>query len=100
MSKTLILVWYFYRPLSILGIIFSIIGLWQVETIGAKFIPVAILIKIVGYAGYIFYKHYFANRTYLYFLNAGYSIKTMYAYSILFDFLVFLGMLLTLNLAQ
>ncbi|MFD2146487.1 hypothetical protein [Mucilaginibacter antarcticus] len=100
MTKTLTLVWYFYRPLSILGLIFSLIGISQIHANGSEFIPVAILIKIVGYAGYIFYKHHFANRTYLYFLNAGHSIKSMYAYSIAFDFLLFLAMVICVNLVK
>jgi hypothetical protein len=100
MAKTLTLVWYFYRPLSVLGLIFSLLGLSLFNAYGPIAIRVAIYLKLVGYAGYIFYKHHFANHTYLYFLNAGHSIRSMYAYSIALDFLLFLLMLTGLSLVK
>jgi hypothetical protein len=92
MTKTLVLVWYFYRPLLPLNLIFSIIGIIDLYKVGASFIIYTFFIKIVGYAGCIFYKHFFANKTYLYFLNSGYSIKKMYSYTFSLDFTVYLVM--------
>jgi hypothetical protein len=89
MTKTLTIVWYFYKPLLALNLFFSGLAIWQLDTLGLQFIPLASFIKVVGYSGAIFYKHYFANKNYIYFMNAGYDIKAMYTYAFGLDFVCF-----------
>jgi hypothetical protein len=55
-----------------------------------------IAIKLVGYAGSIFYKHFFSNKTYVYFMNAGYGINKMYRYAFTADMIVYLLMVIVL----
>lgn len=100
MLKTLTAVWYFHKPLATLGLFFSVFSIYTIDGFGHEFIPFGIAIKIVGSLGYIFYKHHFANKTYIYFLNAGYSINYMYACSICFDLALFALMLITYTIIK
>jgi hypothetical protein len=38
------------------------------------------------------YKYYFSYKTNIYYMNAGYSMKKMYAYTFSFDFAIYLLM--------
>lgn len=89
MNNTRILVWYFYRTLIVFNLIFTTICVLDLLKIGLWFIANTIIIKSVGYAGTVFYKNYFANKTYMYYRNAGYSITRMYAYSFAVDFALY-----------
>lgn len=92
MTKTLTLVWYFYKPLLLVNLIFSAVALWDLYLVGASFILLSFFIKIIGYAATAAYQHYFNSKPYLYYLNAGYSIKKMYAYTFSADFTIYLFM--------
>lgn len=100
MTKKLTLIWYFYKPLITINLIFSGVGLWDLYHLGTSFILFTLFIKLVGYAGCVFYKHYFSNKTYLYFLNAGYGIKKIYALAFSFDFMIYLSMVVCFYLIK
>jgi hypothetical protein len=92
MSKTLTLTWHFYKPLLVVNLVFSVVCIADLYKIGIWFIADTVMIKLVGYTATVFYKHYFANKNYLYYLNAGYSIKKMYGYVFSIDFGIYLLM--------
>jgi hypothetical protein len=100
MSKTLTLVWHFYKPLLVCNLVFSIICIYDLSHTGLWFIPNTIGIKIVGYGVTVLYKHYFSNKSYIYFLNAGYSIKKMYSYVFAIDFVIYLAMVVCLYITN
>jgi hypothetical protein len=98
MTKTFTIVWYFYRPLLLVNIIFSAVALWDLYLVGVWFILLSFFIKIIGYAATAAYQHYFNSKPYLYYLNAGYSIKKMYTYTFSIDFAIYLAMVACLYL--
>lgn len=91
MANIRTLTWYFYKPICIINLILTLICLLDVYRIGIWFLGYTIFIKAIGYIATIAYKNYFANKTYMYFRNAGYSITRMYLYAFAFDFLVYLS---------
>lgn len=100
MTKTLTLVWYFYRPLLLVNLIFSAAGIWNLYKTRPSFIPITIFLKLVGYACTGAYQHYFNSKSYLYYLNAGYSIKKMYGYTFSFDLAIYFVMVVCLYLIK
>ncbi|MBB3969271.1 hypothetical protein [Mucilaginibacter phyllosphaerae] len=90
MANIRTLTWYFYKPIYIINLIFTLICLLDIFKIGFWFIGYTIFIKAIGYMATIAYKNYFANKTYMYFRNAGYSITRMYVYAFAFDFFSYL----------
>ncbi|MGZ3754806.1 MAG: hypothetical protein ACXVAY_22300 [Mucilaginibacter sp.] len=93
MSKTIMLVWQFYKPMLFFNTIFSLVCIYNLINIGWWFVVYTIYIKIVGYGFAILYKNYFANKSYIYYLNAGHSIKRMYVYAFTADFGIYLVMI-------
>jgi len=93
MTRTFTLVRYFYGPLLLVNLIFSTVGIWNLYKTSPSFILVTFSIKLVGYASTAAYQHYFNSKSYLYYLNAGYSIKKMYGYTFSLDFLIYLIMI-------
>ena len=100
MAKTITLIWQFYRPLLIFNLLFSFIGLYDLAKIGSWFLANSIAIKMTGYAGSVFYKHYFANKSYVYYMNAGFGIKKMYTYVFITDMSIYLIMVAALFLFE
>lgn len=98
MAKIYTLTWYFYKPIYIINAILTAICVWDIYAIGMWFLGYTFLIKMVGYAATIAYKNYFANKTYMFFRNAGYSITRMYFYSFGFDMLVYISLIITFSL--
>ena len=48
---------------------------------------------MVGYGFAVVYKNYFSNKSYIYYLNAGYGIKRIFAYVFMVDFGIYLTMI-------
>ena len=98
MSNIRVLTWYFYRPIYIINLLLTVICIWDVYIIGMWFIGFTFFIKLVGYAATIAYKNYFANKNYMYFRNAGYSITRMYFYAFGFDLAVYVVLIILFSL--
>lgn len=98
MANIRTLTWYFYKPIYIINLILTLICILDVYKIGLWFLGYSIFIKAVGYIATIAYKNYFANKTYMYFRNAGYSITRMYTYAFVFDFLAYITTIILLSL--
>lgn len=92
MSYTRTLVWHFYKPLMVFNLIFTLVCLKNLTTIGLWFFGFTVFIKLIGYAGTIAYKYYFSFKTNIYYNNAGYSLKKMYTYAFGFDMAIYLAM--------
>lgn len=89
MNKTLTLVWYFYRPVMVVDLIFTAICLVSLLKIGLWFLINTLIIKALGYAAMLFYKNYFGSKTYMFYRNAGYSISRMYVYACSCDLAIY-----------
>jgi len=100
MSKTLTLVWHFYKPLLIFNLVITYVCVKDLFAIGLWFIGNTVFIKLVGYGATILYKHYFSSKSYIYFLNAGYSIKKMYSYVFGIDFAIYIAIVACLYLIK
>jgi hypothetical protein len=90
MANIRTLIWYFYRPAMIINVILTGVCLFDLFKIGIWFIGYTIFVKLIGYAATIGYKSYFANKTYMYYRNSGYSITRMYTYTFTFDIAIYL----------
>jgi hypothetical protein len=97
MSNIRSLTRYFYKPIYIINLTLTVICILDVYKIGMWFLGFSIFIKAMGYLATVAYKHYFANKTYMYFRNAGYSITRMYFYAFAFDFLVYVTAIILLS---
>lgn len=100
MSNNRTLVWHFYKPLLVFNLVFSLLCLLNLFYAGVSFLGLTIFIKVVGYSGTIAYKHYFSFKTDIYYHNAGYSLKKMYAYAFGFDMAIYFLMVISLYLIQ
>ena len=98
MANIRTLTWYFYKPICIINLILTAICILDVYKIGMRFVGATLFIKLVGYAATIAYKNYFANKTYMYFRNAGYSITRMYFYAFGSDFVAYVAALIIFSL--
>ena len=96
MSNIRTLIWYFYRPVSAWNIGFSVTAIFYIVTYGPRVTGFMFFWKAVGYASTIFLQSYSAKNVYMYYRNAGYSIKRMYTYMIAVDMAIFILMLLAL----
>lgn len=90
MNNTRTLVWYFYKPVMVINLIFTTICVLDLLKIGMWFIVNALIIKLVGYGGTVFYKNYFSDRSFMFYRNAGYSITRMYTYVFICDMAAFI----------
>jgi hypothetical protein len=87
------LVWYFYKPLLLWNLAFSFIYLGLIYVYGPKIIGYGFFFKLLGYASATFLQSHTAKNVYMYYRNAGYSIKRMYAYTYVADLLIYILML-------
>ncbi|MEO7214330.1 hypothetical protein [Mucilaginibacter sp.] len=100
MSDIRKLVWYFYKPIFLWNLAFSFTCLWLVGTYGAKIAGLVLFFKLIGYASTTFLQSYTAKNVYMYYRNAGYSIRRMYAYTYGIDLAVYFAMLTILLLIK
>ncbi|MBK0379091.1 hypothetical protein [Mucilaginibacter segetis] len=91
------LLWYFYKPLFIWNLAFSLGYLEIIHIYGQKVISYGFFFKLLGYASTTYLQSYTAKNTYMYYRNAGYSIKRMYIYVYTIDIGIYI-ILLTLYL--
>ncbi|WP_345955462.1 hypothetical protein [Mucilaginibacter sp. PAMB04168] len=56
---------------------------------GAIAFILALPLKMMGYVGFVFYQHYFHQREYFYYRNAGISMRRLYLYSCIPDFCLY-----------
>ena len=86
------LLWYFYKPLFVLNVIFTLSALYIVVKYGLPAFAVAVSFKLISYTAGTTYQSLKADNAYYYFRNVGRSVRRLYLYSYLFDFVVFLLM--------
>jgi len=87
------LIWYFYKPLFIWNFAFSLICVGFISIYGTKVNSIVLFFKLMGYASAIFLQSYTAKNVYMFYRNAGYSIRRMYTYVYLIDFAIYLAVL-------
>lgn len=87
---------YFYKPILAWNTGFSISAIFYILTYGPRVTGFMFFWKALGYASTIFLQSYSAKNVYMYYRNAGYSIKRMYTYALAVDMAIFILMLLIL----
>lgn len=92
------LIWYFYKPILLWNLAFTLICLALVALYGTKVAGFVFFFKLIGYASTTSLQSYSAKNVYMYYRNAGYSIKRMYAYTYSLDLASYL-LLLTIYLS-
>jgi len=90
------LIRYFYLPILPWNIGFSISAIFYIVAYGPRVTGFMLFWKAAGYASTIFLQSYTAKNTYMFYRNAGYSIKRMYAYAFAVDMGIFILMLIIL----
>ena len=93
MSNIRTLIWYFYKPIFLWNIAFSIICVVLIAIYGIKVNGFVFFFKLMGYASTIFLQNYTAKNVYMFYRNAGRSIMRMYTYTYLIDFAIYVSML-------
>jgi hypothetical protein len=93
MSDIRKLVWYFYKPILLWNLAFSFVCLWFIYLYGEKIAGLILFFKLIGYAATTFLQSYTAKNVYMYYRNAGYSIRRMYAYTYGIDLALYFAML-------
>lgn len=88
------LIWYFYRPIFIWNMAFTLMCIGLIAIYGLKVNSFVFLFKLMGYAAGTFLRSESAKQVYMYYRNAGYSVRRMYTYVYLIDFGIY-GLLLT-----
>jgi hypothetical protein len=94
MANLRTLIWYFYKPIFLWNFLFSIICVVLIAVYGTKVNSIVFFFKLMGYASATFLQSYSAKNVYMYYRNAGYSIRRMYIYTYLLDFGIYIFMLL------
>jgi hypothetical protein len=90
------LIKYFYLPILPWNLGFSISAICYIFAYGPRVTGFMLFWKAVGYASTIFLQTYTAKNVYMYYRNAGYSIKRMYTYVFALDMAIFILMLIIL----
>ncbi|WP_165851979.1 hypothetical protein [Mucilaginibacter terrenus] len=72
------------------NIAFSITCLFLVSVYGVKVAGFVLFFKLLGYAATIFLQSYTAKNVYMYYRNAGISVRRMYFYVFSLDLLTYL----------
>lgn len=80
------LLWYFYKPIMVWTIGFSIICMAWIVIYGLKICLFALLFKLIGYASVVLLRGEAARNGYMFYRNAGYSARQMYTYVFSLDF--------------
>ena len=93
MSDIRKLVWYFYKPILLWNLAFSFVCLWFIYLYRVKIAGLILFFKLIGYAATTFLQSYTAKNVYMYYRNAGYSIRRMYAYTYGIDLALYFAML-------
>lgn len=96
MSNIRTLTWYFYKPILAWNIGFSISAIFYILVYGPRVTGFMLFWKAIGYTSTIFLQSYSAKNVYMYYRNAGYSIKRMYTYALAVDMAIFILMLVIL----
>jgi hypothetical protein len=94
MSNIRKLTWYFYKPLLFWNLAFSFVYLGLIVYYGTKIIGYGFYFKLLGYGSTVFLQNYTARNVYMYYRNAGYSIRRMYSYTFAIDFTIYLALLI------
>ncbi|RWY54094.1 hypothetical protein [Mucilaginibacter gilvus] len=100
MSDIRKLIWYFYKPIFLWNLAFSFACLWLIGINGVKVAGLVFFFKLIGYASTTYLQSYTAKNVYMYYRNAGYSIRRMYAYVYAVDIAIYSAMLATFILIK
>ena len=87
---------YFYKPILPWNLGFTLTAIFFIGTYGARVTGFMFFWKFIGYTSTIFLQSYTAKNVYMYYRNAGYSIKRMYIYAFAIDMAIFIIMLIVL----
>jgi hypothetical protein len=96
MSKIRSLLKYFYKPILPWNLGFSLTAIFFIGFYGPRVTGFMLFWKFLGYVSTIFLQSYTAKNVYMYYRNAGYSIKRMYIYAFAVDMAIFIIMLILL----
>ncbi len=80
----------FWRPLFVWNIIFSGVSFWGIFLYDFGFFGVGFIIKLLGYAGAVYFQRHFSHEKKYFYLNAGQSINKLYAFVFAADFCLYL----------
>jgi hypothetical protein len=100
MSNIRTLLKYFYKPILPWNLGFTLTAIFFIGTYGARVTGFMFFWKLIGYVSTIFLQSYTAKNVYMYYRNAGYSIKRMYVYAFAIDMAIFIIMLILLFTAS
>lgn len=90
MQNLRLLLFQFYKPLLVLNLLFTGAAFMDIYINGIGQLGGSCFIKTAGYLTCIGFQYYFSNKTYFYFRNSGYTVRSLYFYTFLFDFLIYL----------
>ena len=93
MANTRTLIWYFYRPVFLWNNAFSLTFAVLFMLHGYNTLPFGLFFKFLGYGSTVFLQSATAKNVYMYYRNAGHSIRRMYAYVFGIDFLIYIVLL-------
>ncbi|MFD2871658.1 hypothetical protein ACFS5N_04195 [Mucilaginibacter ximonensis] len=88
----------FYRLILLYNIAFTILGIFLgLFAVGHFNAGILLWGKLVGFGGALALYHYSASRSYFYFRNAGYAIKTIIRTAFAIDILLYILVTLILT---
>ncbi|TFF33571.1 hypothetical protein [Mucilaginibacter psychrotolerans] len=87
------LLWYFYKPILLWNSAFTLTCLGLVCYYGGKVAGFVLFFKLMGYASTTFLQSYTAKNVYMFYRNAGYSVRRMYAYTYAMDLTIYFFLL-------
>jgi len=80
----------FYKPYFYYYLFFTGLSLTLLLSKGAIAFVLAFPLKLIGYAGAVFYQHYFYKHEYFYYRNTVMSVRSLYMYSLVPDLIFYL----------
>lgn len=83
------LLWYFYKPILFWNSVFTLTCLGLVCYYGRKVAGFVLFFKLMGYVSTTFLQSYTAKNVYMFYRNAGYSVRRMYAYTYAIDLAIY-----------
>ncbi len=83
------LIWYFYKPIVVWNSAFTLACLGFIGYYGTKVAGFVLFFKVMGYASTTFLQSYTAKNVFMFYRNAGYSIRRMYSYTYAIDLAIY-----------
>ncbi|GAA4313843.1 hypothetical protein GCM10023149_09760 [Mucilaginibacter gynuensis] len=94
MNRLFTLICHFYKPIAFINILFTGLSIYAFIKNGVEHLSIPSILKLFSYTVVVGYQYFFSAKSYFYFRNAGYSVRSLYVRVFVLDFAAFLVLII------